>query len=240
MAAGDFVQVVGTATHAGTDTNAMSVTVPALGCANGNTLFCIFVSSSVLVGAITNSTGTDTWNLNDISKINGTTAAVGISSCQLNSALASGATITATPAATVSGKNMVVVEYAGHLTLDSTCTGTVNATTATTATCTAGAATAQANNTIILGACFSSATYTDGSAAATGWTFPTGGSKQSASGTIKDATEMYRQITAIETPSAVLTWTGAVTMAACLAAYQVPGGGGGTTLRELALLGVGV
>ena len=245
MAAGDFVQVVGAGTIAGSNTTAIAITVPALGCANGNTLLSVFGAVTVLVGGITNSTGSDPWNLNDESIAGGGgNTSVSVSSCQLNSALASGATISATPASADTGKNFVVVEFEGHLTLDSGAIGTADsgATNKTAQTVTAAGATAQARNVAFLGCCFSTTTYVDGSAAASGWTFPAGASKQNSSGTTKDATALYREITSIETPSAALTWTGSVKMVAALATYQVPcgGGGGGPTLHELLMMGVGL
>jgi hypothetical protein len=226
MAAGDFVQVVGKGTVTGTNATAIVVTVGALGgsikCSAGNTLVAVRASQNGRFANPTNSTGSDTWATDKQDTSAASNGANALQSCQLTADLALGATISCgVSTSTDSGKNVVILEFEGHLTADTTSEGGADSggSSVTSKTVAGAGATAQASNTIVAGGTIGTA-YTAASAAVSGYTNV--GQEQTSTGTVKTAAAFYLQITSAATPSAAWTWTGSSPFQGVIVAYQVP------------------
>jgi hypothetical protein len=225
MAAGDFVQVVGTAIHAGTDANPLVVTI-ASGHATtaGNTLIALWgAQQNVNPATIVNSSGTDSWSLNQVLGTNVGTEKCSLSSLVTTTGLAVGDTVTITPASSCAGKVAIIVEIQGACPFDSSgsASGATLAVAGTTMTITGGGVTAQAANAIIAATCLTGS-VTQASEAATGYTNE--GNVRSASGTIREVAVLYQTISVAAIPSAVTTWTGSSTASGVIAAFQIPAG----------------
>jgi hypothetical protein len=220
---GDLIRVVATAHREGNDTLTLVGTIAGQAARAGNTLAAIFASQSQFVGSIANSTGTDTWSLNEATRQNSAaTDSVCVSSCRLTADLAVAATVTVTPAAAAASKNMILLEFQGALTLEAGTPGGGDSgvTLVTSLAAAAGGATNQAESTVIVGAVFAGGD--PGTLTATGYTQPAGATVANSSGTIRFAAALYRETTTSETPSAALSWVTSRAAAAAIAAYGKP------------------